>query len=124
MLEVGKLSTAQTRRSDALIFGQRNVRFGCICADCCVWRHQNQGHMGRCWNHGSSGSVCLMPLSFLCCKSGYCLAFEHRRGLVHLRRTWIGGAVLYLILMMIQGQSQVDLGSLIVLITGLGAMIL
>src|SRR2546430_17487385 len=73
MLEVGKLSTAQTRRSDALIFGQRNVRFGCICADCCVWRHQNQGHMGRCWNHGSSGSVCLMPLSFLCCKSGIAL---------------------------------------------------
>jgi len=61
---------------------------------------------------------------FLVLQIWYCLAFEHRRGLVHLRRTWIGGAVLYLILMMIQGQSQVDLGRLIVLLTGLGAMIL
>jgi hypothetical protein len=60
---------------------------------------------------------------FLVLQIWYCLAFEHPRGLVHLRRTWIGAAVFY-ILLMVMRPSQVDLGSFIVLVTGLSAMIL
>ncbi len=62
--------------------------------------------------------------TFLALQIWYCLAFDHRRGLVHLRRTWIGGAIFYMILMVTPGRSQLDLGSFIVLITGFGAAML
>ncbi len=62
--------------------------------------------------------------TFLVLQVSYCFAFGHRRGLVHLRRTWMGGAIFYIILIWIPGRSQLDLGSFIVLITGFGAIIL
>ncbi len=62
--------------------------------------------------------------TFLVLQISYCFAFERRRGFVYLRRTWMGGAIFYILLMWIPGQPQQNLGNFIAVLTGAGAIIL